>query len=78
MHFNLASDDLPVGVCLSQEQLLGQAVEDLADVLRAAAVEAEGELVEISLKVFGADVALMPSAVASDTPRTPRPWRTAG
>ena len=59
MHFTLAVDDLAIGACLGQEQLFGQTMEDLAHMPRTTAVEAEGELVQVRLKVFGADIALM-------------------
>lgn len=61
MHFTLAIDDLAIGLGLAQKQLLSQAVEYSAHMPRTATVKTEGELVQIRLKVSGADVALMRS-----------------
>ena len=46
MHFTLVPGNLAVCAGLAHEQLLGQAMKNLADVLGTAAVEAKRELVQ--------------------------------
>ncbi len=59
MHLALAFDEFAVRACLTQYQLLCEAVEDLADMAGPTPVEAKRELVQVALKVLGADSSLM-------------------
>ena len=59
MHFALVANDFAIGSCLAESQLFSQAIKDLPNVLGPSSVEAKGELIQVALQMFRADLAVM-------------------